>query len=211
MGSPARSSSGRGDRAADALDRFAPDAWVMPSRVRDAGSPCGCEDRPRGEETAMGMVRRRTRRRTMMVAGGLAYAAGRAGSRGSSQQGDEDEPRGAGSAGPAAAGPDRRDAIRRAPASGGAARLRAPCPTTSSPPPRPRSLAQLTNRFRRGVSWPRTARCRFAARHGCLRPRRRRDAGAVHRRRERVVAEHAGSRPTSLPRSSPSAKLPSRM
>lgn len=30
-------------------------------------------------ETAMGMVRRRTRRRTMLVAGGAAYAAGSAG------------------------------------------------------------------------------------------------------------------------------------
>ena len=37
------------------------------------------EHRPRGRRTAMGMVRRRTRRRTMLVAGGAAYAAGRAG------------------------------------------------------------------------------------------------------------------------------------
>ena len=37
----------------------------------------------------MGMVRRRTRRRTMMVAGGMAYAAGRA--RGGDEQDVQDE------------------------------------------------------------------------------------------------------------------------
>ena len=39
----------------------------------------------------MGMVRRRTRRRTMLVAGGAAYAAGRAG-RNQGDKGYEDEP-----------------------------------------------------------------------------------------------------------------------
>ena len=38
----------------------------------------------------MGMVRRRTRRRTMMVAGGMAYAAGRA-RRGDEPQDEQDE------------------------------------------------------------------------------------------------------------------------
>ena len=41
----------------------------------------------------MGMVRRRTRRRTMLVAGGMAYAAGRArgGAESEDDQGYEDE------------------------------------------------------------------------------------------------------------------------
>ena len=38
----------------------------------------------------MGMVRRRTRRRTMLVAGGMAYAAGRA-RRGDEPQDEQDE------------------------------------------------------------------------------------------------------------------------
>ena len=39
----------------------------------------------------MGMVRRRTRRRTMLVAGGLAYAAGRQANQGDEQGDEEDE------------------------------------------------------------------------------------------------------------------------
>jgi len=45
------------------------------------------------EETVMGMVRRRTRRRTMLVAGGVAYAAGRRARQGG-QQGDEQDEQG---------------------------------------------------------------------------------------------------------------------
>ena len=39
----------------------------------------------------MGMVRRRTRRRTMLVAGGVAYAAGRRANEGDEQGYEEDE------------------------------------------------------------------------------------------------------------------------
>jgi len=39
----------------------------------------------------MGMVRRRTRRRTMLVAGGVAYAAGRAGRGGQAQDEEYEE------------------------------------------------------------------------------------------------------------------------
>jgi Short C-terminal domain len=42
----------------------------------------------------MGMVRRRTRRRTMLVAGGVAYAAGRRASQGDEPQGDEPQEEG---------------------------------------------------------------------------------------------------------------------
>jgi Short C-terminal domain len=39
----------------------------------------------------MGMIRRRTRRRTMLVAGGAAYAAGRAGRGGQDDYADEQD------------------------------------------------------------------------------------------------------------------------
>ena len=65
----------------------------------------------------MGMVRRRTRRRTMMVAGGLAYERGKAQGQQDQSMAEQDV-RGAGSARPAAAGTERRRRNQRARASG---------------------------------------------------------------------------------------------
>ncbi len=95
------------------VDDAAPSVRASPVRVQRGHRWCPS---PRRQEPPMGMVRRRTRRRTMMVAGGLAYARGRnqgAGRRGRRRAGVR-AAAGARTAAPGA-GCRRRDQRARAP------------------------------------------------------------------------------------------------
>jgi Short C-terminal domain len=65
------------------------------SRQRERVLPAGTlydQSTDEREEIDMGMVRRRTRRRTALVVGGAAYAAGRAGRSGGGEEYPEDPP-----------------------------------------------------------------------------------------------------------------------